>query len=139
MPGIYSLLPLVSDISRRLSIMLILDLCSISTHQPILREKGVFQVERDDSNEYPYRSHGQPLLAYLAFAGCLFLLVVAGGAALWNGFHLLPFVAPYLTVRRYSYLLYCCLIGTDLSFSRSLSSLDFGLCSRSLGRLDGPL
>jgi hypothetical protein len=73
---------------------------SITTHRKILRDKGVLQVERDDYNEYPYRSHGQPLLAYLAFSGCLFLLVIAGGAALWKGFHLLPFVAPYLTVRR---------------------------------------
>lgn len=78
------------------------ELCSISTHQSILREKGVFQVQRDDYNEYPYRSHGQPLLAYIAFSGCVFILVVAGGAALWKGFHRLPFLAPYLTVRSHT-------------------------------------
>jgi amino acid transporter len=28
----------------------------------------------------------------------MFVLLVANGAALWNGFHLLPFLASYLTV-----------------------------------------
>ena len=72
---------------------------SITTHEDYLRENEVFQVQRNRSGQYPYKGHGQPLLAYLAFSGCIFLLVVAGGAALWNGFHELSFLATYLTVR----------------------------------------
>jgi yeast amino acid transporter len=38
------------------------------------------------------------VLAYVAFAGCLFVLIVANGASLWNGFHQLPFLSSYLIV-----------------------------------------
>lgn len=48
---------------------------------------------------YPWRSHGQPLTKYVALVGCLFTLVVADGAALWNGFRLTAFLAAYLAVR----------------------------------------
>jgi amino acid transporter len=76
--------------------------CSIYAHRDALEADRVPQVRRwsrEDYHDYPYRSHGQPLLAYLALAGCMFVLLVANGAALWNGFHLLPFLSSYLTVR----------------------------------------
>lgn len=75
---------------------------SIYAHRDALEADEVAQVRRwskNDYDDYPYRSHGQPLLAYLALTGCVFVLFVANGAALWNGFHLLPFLSSYLTVR----------------------------------------
>ncbi|KAJ6185847.1 hypothetical protein N7519_007148 [Penicillium mononematosum] len=72
----------------------------ISRHRDHLRREDVAHVQRwsDDHDDYPYRSHRQPLTAYLAFLGCAFVSLVANGAALWNGFHLLPFLASYLTI-----------------------------------------
>ncbi|UZP46391.1 hypothetical protein NXS19_014203 [Fusarium pseudograminearum] len=46
---------------------------------------------------YPYQSHWQPLLAYLALAGCLVILVVFNGVFLWNKFDVIPFLSGYLT------------------------------------------
>lgn len=63
----------------------------------------VSQVRRwdqDDSNDYPYRSHMQPALAYMALAGCIFILVVSNSALLWNGFHATPFLSTFLLVRQ---------------------------------------
>ncbi|KAJ5734610.1 proline-specific permease [Penicillium manginii] len=71
---------------------------SVHENQKIFKARGVPQFQRDDYSEYPYRSHGQPLLAYFAFSGCFFLLIVAGGAALWKSWNLLPFLASYLPV-----------------------------------------
>ena len=51
-------------------------------------------VEHDD--QYPWRGHGQPFTMVLALAGCLFILVVANGAALWKGFNKTPFLSAYL-------------------------------------------
>ncbi|KAJ5107217.1 proline-specific permease [Penicillium angulare] len=48
--------------------------------------------------EYPYRSIGQPYLAYFALAACLFVLLISNGATLWNGFHWLSFLSSYLTI-----------------------------------------
>jgi amino acid transporter len=76
---------------------------SIYRHREYLKRENVPHVQRwndEDTNDYPYRSHRQPLLAHLALIGCIFVLLVANGAALWNGFHLLPFLASYLTVRK---------------------------------------
>ncbi|KZN90988.1 Lysine/arginine permease [Penicillium chrysogenum] len=72
----------------------------ISRHRDYLRREHVAHVQRwsDGHDDYPYRSHRQPLTAYLAFLGCVFVSLVANGAALWNGFHLLPFLASYLTI-----------------------------------------
>jgi amino acid transporter len=47
---------------------------------------------------YPWRSHGQPVTMYLALAGCIFIIVVADGAALWHGFHAPLFLSAYLAV-----------------------------------------
>ncbi|KAJ5512550.1 hypothetical protein N7463_002102 [Penicillium fimorum] len=74
---------------------------SISQHRDYLERENVPHVQRwseQDPDDYPYRSHSQPLTAYLALLGCIFVSLVANGAALWNGFHLLPFFASYLTV-----------------------------------------
>jgi amino acid transporter len=59
------------------------------------------QVRRwdlEDYDDYPYRSFGQPFTAYAGLIGCLFLLFVCNGAALWNGWHQLPFLSSYLIV-----------------------------------------
>lgn len=77
---------------------------SISRYRKELEDNGVAQVRRwstTDWHEYPYRSHGQPVLAYLALTGCIFVLIVANGAALWKGWHHLPFLSAYLMVRPY--------------------------------------
>ncbi|CAN8095326.1 unnamed protein product [Discula destructiva] len=73
----------------------------IYRHRKILESQKVSQVRRFDVNDwhdYPYRSHGQPLLAYLAFAGCLFILIVANGASLWKDFKIVPFLSSYLII-----------------------------------------
>lgn len=57
-------------------------------------------MDSAEYHDYPYRSHGQPLLAYAALSGCLFVLFVANGAYLWNGFHQSPFLSSYLTVSK---------------------------------------
>ncbi|QQK43244.1 Amino acid/polyamine transporter I [Penicillium digitatum] len=73
----------------------------ICQHRDYLRREEVPHVQRwseEDGSEYPYRSRWQPYTAYFALLGCIFVSLVANGAALWNGFHLLPFLASYLTV-----------------------------------------
>ncbi|KAJ5160876.1 uncharacterized protein N7482_007880 [Penicillium canariense] len=45
---------------------------------------------------YPWRSHGQPFTMYLALCGCLVVLVIANGAALWQGFLVPGFLSAYL-------------------------------------------
>ncbi|KAL2867546.1 uncharacterized protein BJX67DRAFT_352567 [Aspergillus lucknowensis] len=73
----------------------------IRRHRTVLEHQKVPQVRRwcDESyDDYPYRSHGQPVLAYVAFIGCLFILFVANGASVWKKFHWFPFLASYITV-----------------------------------------
>ncbi|KAJ5668870.1 hypothetical protein N7462_009940 [Penicillium macrosclerotiorum] len=45
---------------------------------------------------YPWRSHGQPITMNLALFGCLFVLIIADGAALWHGFLVNDFLSAYL-------------------------------------------
>lgn len=76
-------------------------ICSIDRHRSVLEAQKFSQVRRwsrEDYHDYPYRGHGQPLLAYAALTGCLFILVVANGTSLWKGFHPLPFLSSYLIV-----------------------------------------
>ncbi|KAF2027485.1 hypothetical protein EK21DRAFT_102555 [Setomelanomma holmii] len=47
-------------------------------------------------DDYPYRSHGQPITAYASLAACLFILVIANGAGVWKEFHVQPFLSAYL-------------------------------------------
>ncbi|KAK4444116.1 amino acid permease-domain-containing protein [Podospora aff. communis PSN243] len=73
----------------------------IYRHRVVLQAQKISQVRRwdkDDWKDYPYRSHGQPFVAYLALAGCLAVMFVANSAALWGGFHPLPFLSSYLIV-----------------------------------------
>jgi amino acid permease len=49
-------------------------------------------------DDFPYRSHGQPITAYLSLLACLFILIVANGAGLWKEFHIQPFLSAYLAV-----------------------------------------
>lgn len=75
---------------------------SISTHRESLEREGIALVRRWSTKhptDYPYRSSGQPFLAYAALAGCIFVLAVANSAALWDGFHVMPFLSSYLIVR----------------------------------------
>ncbi|KAJ5958547.1 Amino acid/polyamine transporter I [Penicillium vulpinum] len=74
---------------------------SISRHRGYLERENIPHVQRwseEDRDGYPYRSHTQPLTASLALLGCIFVSLVANGAALWNKFHLLPFLSSYLAV-----------------------------------------
>lgn len=52
----------------------------------------------ETSDAYPWRSRGQPLTMYAALTGCVLTLVVADGAALWNGFHKTAFLSAHLAV-----------------------------------------
>lgn len=83
---------------------ILLTVCnSIDRHRGAIQAQKISQVRRwdkDDWKDYPYRSHGQPFVAYLALAGCLAVIVVANGAALWNGFEKMPFLSSYLIVGR---------------------------------------
>lgn len=75
---------------------------SMYLHRNELQEKPqyrhVCRFRRDELDAYPWRSHGQPLTMYVALAGCLFVLLVADGAALWAGFHYTSFISGYLAV-----------------------------------------
>ncbi|KAJ5547624.1 proline-specific permease [Penicillium frequentans] len=62
-----------------------------------LDQEDVAQVERNTRN-YPYRSHGQPLLAWIAFGGCWTVLLVMNMSPMWSSFYLLPFLSSYLTI-----------------------------------------
>lgn len=70
---------------------------SIRPHRAEIEQENISQVLRW-REDYPYRSHAQPWLAYGAFIGCVFILLVTNGAPLWNGFHAPPFLSSYLTV-----------------------------------------
>jgi amino acid permease len=50
------------------------------------------------ADDFPYRSHGQPITAYASLIACLFILIVANGAGLWKEFHVQPFLSAYLAV-----------------------------------------
>ncbi|KAI9369534.1 amino acid permease-domain-containing protein [Aspergillus egyptiacus] len=49
-------------------------------------------------DHYPWRSHGQPVTMYLALFGCLFVLIVADGTALWHNWDTPRFLSAYLSV-----------------------------------------
>jgi len=52
--------------------------------------------KNDLPDDYPYRSHGQPFTAYIAITGCLFILIIASGAALWKKWNTNAFLSAYL-------------------------------------------
>ncbi|KAL4905103.1 hypothetical protein BDW74DRAFT_19060 [Aspergillus multicolor] len=73
----------------------------ISSHRTVIERQQLPLVRRFsevDDNDYPYRGRLQPYLAYIALAGCLFVLIVANGAALWGGFYKFPFLSSYLFI-----------------------------------------
>ncbi len=72
---------------------------SLVTYEDSLRERGIPYLDRKAEN-YPYRSHAQPLIAYLALAGCTFVLLGANQASLWNGFYVEPFLSSFLAVSK---------------------------------------
>jgi yeast amino acid transporter len=57
--------------------------------------------KNDLPDDYPYRSHGQPFTAYIAITGCLFILIVASGAAIWKQWNTNAFLSAYLAVSRF--------------------------------------
>ncbi|KAE8150013.1 hypothetical protein BDV25DRAFT_155275 [Aspergillus avenaceus] len=70
-------------------------------HQHALNQSPEFahicRFRRPDAPDlYPWRSHGQPVTMYLALFGCLFILIVADGAAIWHKFHVPLFLSAYL-------------------------------------------
>ena len=75
-------------------------------------------------DDFPYRSHGQPITAYASLFACLFILVVANGAGLWKELHIQPFLSAYLAVSSPHQLETSC---ADISNSPYVSS-----CSGSL-------
>jgi len=52
-------------------------------------------------DDFPYRSHGQPITAYASLFACLFILIIANGAGLWKEFHIQPFLSAYLAASCY--------------------------------------
>ncbi|KAI0514627.1 amino acid permease/ SLC12A domain-containing protein [Xylaria bambusicola] len=63
-----------------------------------LRSDSLNYINRKDHTKYPFRSHFQPILGYLAFTGCLFILIVLDSASLYNGFYVEPFLSHFLAV-----------------------------------------
>ncbi|KAH7083883.1 amino acid permease/ SLC12A domain-containing protein [Paraphoma chrysanthemicola] len=61
---------------------------------PLVRRWNRGRITLED--DYPYRSHGQPITAYASLFACLFILVIANGAGLWKEFHVQPFLSAYL-------------------------------------------
>lgn len=72
----------------------------VKRHAPTLEEKRFPQVRRFQriDDDYPFRSHGQPVTGFFALFACLLVLIVANGAFLWRGFQRVPFVSAYLTI-----------------------------------------
>ena len=76
-------------------------------------------------DDFPYRSHGQPITAYASLIACLFILVIANGASLWKDFHVQPFLSAYLAVSCHCFLhpsSHSSMAIADLLVSRSVSS-----------------
>ena len=91
---------------------------SLWRHRKVIEQRELPYVCRFDpqgGDDYPYRSHGQPFTAFASLVGCIFVLVVADGAALWKQFQAHPFLSAYLSVRQ------------SLGPSREISS--FELCT----------
>ena len=79
--------------------------CGNSLTRPNIKEalSGVAMVRRWDlteTDDYPYRSHGQPVMAWCGLTGCLIILLVANGAPLWGVFTVGNFLGAYLAVGR---------------------------------------
>ncbi|TGJ79230.1 hypothetical protein E0Z10_g9539 [Xylaria hypoxylon] len=70
----------------------------LKKHDDYLRQNDPNYVDRKDHKKYPYRSHFQPFVGGLAFAGCLFILIVLDSASLYNGFHVEPFLSQFLAI-----------------------------------------
>ncbi|KAJ6785980.1 hypothetical protein PWT90_06275 [Aphanocladium album] len=71
----------------------------IYKHRAALEALELSQVRRWDQRnyrDYPYRSHMQPFLGYMALGGCLFVLIIANSALLWKKFHPTPFLSTFL-------------------------------------------
>lgn len=76
---------------------------SLERHRTIIEQREIPYLRRfyfEAGDDYPYRSHGQPFTAFASLAGCLFILIVTDGAALWIKFRLQPFLSAYLSVRQ---------------------------------------
>ena len=79
-----------------------LTILSLKRHRHQIEQLEIPYLRRfyfETGDDYPYRSHGQPFTAAASLAGCLFILIVADGAALWIGFRPQPFLSAYLSVR----------------------------------------
>ncbi|KAF6822269.1 hypothetical protein CPLU01_12129 [Colletotrichum plurivorum] len=72
----------------------------IRKHEGYLSQEEIHLVRdrKQGSVNYPFRSHLQPVLAYLALIGCLIVLIVCNGAFLWKEFDFFPFLSGYLTI-----------------------------------------
>ncbi|KAI1375787.1 amino acid permease-domain-containing protein [Hypoxylon crocopeplum] len=72
----------------------------VNRHKSELIEQRVPRVQRSnyEDDDYPYRSNGQPVTAYMSFAACILILLVINGASLWKGFHPDAFLSSYLIV-----------------------------------------
>lgn len=75
---------------------------SLERHRTEIEDREIPYLRRfyfEGGDDYPYRSHGQPFTALASLIGCLFILIVADGAALWKHFRTQPFLSAYLSVR----------------------------------------
>lgn len=110
MRSFHTLLSLVSHFHQPFSSTVKQDLIflSLKQHRTVFEDRTVIEEHQipylrrfdfENENYYPYRSHGQPFTAVASLIGCLFILIVADGAALWIKFRPQPFLSAYLSVR----------------------------------------
>ena len=105
MYSFHTILSLVNHLHQRYASIVehILIVPSLWRHRRIFEQRRIPYLCRFDpqgGDDYPYRSHGQPFTAFASLAGCIFILVVADGAALWKEFQAHPFLSAYLSVRK---------------------------------------
>ena len=105
MYSFHTILSLVNQLHQRCAFIVRYNLIvsSLWRHRRVFEQRRLAHICRFDpqgGDDYPYRSHGQPFTAFASLAGCIFILVVADGAALWKEFQAPPFLSAYLSVRQ---------------------------------------
>ncbi|KAL5622413.1 hypothetical protein FOBRF1_001663 [Fusarium oxysporum] len=76
----------------------------VETYKATLQNSSLHPVLDDI---YPYRSYGQPFLAWVALILCILVLVVFNSAFLWKGFYLVPFLMGYIPIFAFIFIWLC--------------------------------